>query len=183
MTRFLKMASGVDVLPVLLDLHRADYLWDANQTRRTYPGTPHAAMTDIWVRFRAPDEVTGLHSHKEEYRCVNWPAWQALPSLRPLLRALKNQVDAVELGSVLITRLPPGKAILPHDDRGSWAAEYFNAKVHVGLAGSALLTCDGEQARFGQGDVWTFDNLLSHDVTNDGDVPRIVLIVSMRCDA
>ena len=113
MGQFLRLAKDIDVLPVLLDLSRAPHLWDQYRTRTTYENTPHAASSDIWVRFRSPNEIVGLESHREEYRCVYWPAWRELPSLRPLVRALKNTVDAVELGSILITRLAPGKAILP----------------------------------------------------------------------
>lgn len=182
MSRFVKLASGVDTLPVMLELCRTDHLWDANPARRLYEGTPHAAMRDIWVRFRPEAEIAGPKSYKEEYRCTNWPAWQALPSLRPLVRALKNQVDAVELGSILITRLPAGAAILPHSDKGSWAAEWFNCKGHVTLAGAADVRCGEDTVTMERGDVFTFDNLIEHDVRTVGDAARVVLIVSMRCE-
>ena len=35
----------------MLELNRAAHLWDQNPERRLYPGTPHAAMTDITVRY------------------------------------------------------------------------------------------------------------------------------------
>ena len=38
--RFVQIASGVDTVPVLLNLARADHLWDRNPERRLYPGTP-----------------------------------------------------------------------------------------------------------------------------------------------
>jgi hypothetical protein len=181
-TRFLKIASGIDTMGVLLDLNRAPHLWDQNTTRKTYPGTPHAEMSDIWVRFRAPDQIKSHSSHKDEYRNVFWPAWHEMPSLRPLVASLKTRVDAVELGSILITKLPPGGAIMPHDDRGSWAAEFYNSKVHVTLAGSSLSRCGDETVTMTGGDVWTFDNLIEHDVQNVGNVDRIALIVSMRVE-
>ena len=56
--RFVQIASGVDTVPVLLNLARADHLWDRNPDRRLYPGTPHAAMTDITVRYMPESEVT-----------------------------------------------------------------------------------------------------------------------------
>lgn len=180
--QFLRVAQNVDVTPVLLELNRAAHLWNANTTRKTYLGTPHAAMDDIWVRFRPADRIKGLHSHQEEYRCAYWPAWHELPSLRPMIRALKNIVDAVELGSILITRLPPGARIDPHSDRGSWAAEFYNTKLHVTLAGQALVRCEDETVLMCGGDCWTFDNLREHDIQNTGEVDRVALIVSMRCE-
>lgn len=182
MGRFLRIAHGVDVAPVLMELHRAEHLWDANPMRRTYPGTPHAAMTDITVRYMPEDQVTAAARGKE-HRNVFWPAWSALPSLRPLVFNLMARVQAVELGSILITKLPPGGEILPHSDAGSWAPEYYNMKCHMTLAGSSLSKCEDEEIRMVQGDVWTFDNLLIHSVLNVGAGERICCIVSMRCDA
>lgn len=182
MRHFLRIAQNVDITGVLLELNRAPYLWDANRARTTYAGTPHGQASDLWIRFRAPDSIEGLHSHQTEYRSVYWPAWHELPSLRPLVRALKNTVDAVELGSILITRLPPGASILPHNDKGSWAAEWFNCKCHVTLAGRSLSRCLDEEVVMQAGDVFTFDNLLEHSVFNPGEIDRVAMIVSMRCE-
>ena len=56
--RFVQLASGVDMVPVLLELNRAAHLWDRNPERRLYPGTPHAAMTDITVRYMPEEQLT-----------------------------------------------------------------------------------------------------------------------------
>jgi Aspartyl/Asparaginyl beta-hydroxylase len=180
MRYFLKLAEGLDVLPLLAQLHRQPDLWDRNSERRLYPGTPHGAMVDITARYMPQDEVT-IDARRAEHRNVFWPAWYALPALRPLVFALMARVEAVDLGSILITRLPPGGKILPHSDAGSWAPGYYHCKCHITLAGSALVSCEDEVCRFDAGSVWTFDNLLVHAVENTGDSDRIVVIVSMRC--
>ena len=182
MTRFLRLASNINVAPLALDLHQASHLWDQNSTRRTFEGTPHAAMTDIWVRFRPAEELHSIADHRTEHRNVYWPAWRSLPSLRPLVGMLKAMTDCVELGSILITRLPPGGTILPHTDQGAWAPEFYNCKVHLTVSGQSLSTCDGETVRMLPGEAWTFDNLLVHSVENPGDVDRVVVIVSMRVE-
>ncbi len=140
--RFVQIAAGVDI-PVLLELNRAEHLWDRNPERRLYPGTPHAAMTDITVRYMPEDQVT-LESRRLEHRNVFWPAWQELPSLRPMVFGVMHRVGAVELGSILITKLPPRKMIEPHSDAGNWAPTYYNCKAHITLVGSALVRCDDE---------------------------------------
>jgi hypothetical protein len=176
-----QIASGIDTTPVLLDLARNPHLWDQNPERRLYPGTPHAAMTDITVRYMPVEQLT-MEARRLEHRNVFWPAWYALPSLRPLVFGLMNRVAAVELGSILLTRLPPGGEILPHSDAGNWAPEYYNCKAHLTLAGSAVVHCHDEMQRFETGTVWTFDNLLQHSIGNAGDSDRIVCIVSMRAE-
>ena len=181
MSQFVQLATGVDVTPIMLDLNHADHLWDKNPERRLYPGTPHAAMTDITVRYMPEADVT-METRRTEHRNVFWPAWHALPSLRPLVFALMMRVQAVELGSILITKLPPGRAILPHSDAGNWAPEFYNCKVHITLAGSALVRCEDDAVVMRQGDIFTFDNLLTHSIENNGDCDRIVCIVSMRVE-
>ena len=182
MGQFLRLASGVDVTPLLLELHRSPALWDIHTNRQSYPNTPHRDTKTIFVRFRSETELSGKQSYNEQHRNVFWPAWQALPSLRPLVFNLMTRVAGVELGTVLITRLPPGGAILPHSDRGSWAAEYYQTKCHLVLAGSSLSRCVDDAVTMVSGDCWTFDNLLIHSVENRGDCDRICLIVSMRTE-
>jgi len=179
--RFVQLASGVDTVPVLLELNRAAHLWDRNPERRLYPGTPHAAMTDITVRYMPEDQVT-MEARRLEHRNVFWPAWRELPALRPMVFALMQRVAAVELGSILLTKLPPGKMIEPHSDAGNWAPHYYNCKAHLTLAGSAHVHCEDEACQFAAGTVWTFDNLLMHSIENIGECDRICCIVSMRCE-
>jgi hypothetical protein len=138
-------------------------------------------MTDITVRYMPEAQVT-MEARRLEHRNVFWPAWHALPALRPMVFALMTRVQAVELGSILITKLPPGKMIQPHSDAGNWAPEWYHCKCHITLAGSALVRCDDDAATFGTGSIWTFDNLLTHSIENVGDCDRIVCIVSMRCE-
>ena len=123
--RFVQLASGVDTVPVLLELARAPHLWDRNPDRRLYAGTPHAAMRDIWVRYMPEDQVT-MEARRQEHRNVFWPAWHELPALRPLVFAIMQRVAATELGSILITKLPAGAMIEPHFDAGGWAPEIFS---------------------------------------------------------
>jgi mannose-6-phosphate isomerase-like protein (cupin superfamily) len=183
MRAFHRLGSGVDVSALALELFRQPELWDQNTTRRTYPDTPHGDMTDIWVRFRSPDAVTSLEDHQTEYRCVMWPAWFKLPSLRPIIFAMMTKVGAVELGSILITRLPENGSIKPHSDAGSWAAEFYNMKLHLIVQGKAVVTCQDEMVVFERGELFTFDNLQVHSVMNHWTEDRIALIVSMRVEA
>jgi mannose-6-phosphate isomerase-like protein (cupin superfamily) len=180
--RFTKIADGVETLPLLLELARNEALWDADPTRRTYPGTPHGAMTDIAVRYMRPEHAGRLENRKHEHRNVFLPAWYALPALRPVVFGLMARVQAVELGSILITRLPPGAEILPHSDAGSWAAEFYNTKAHWTVRGEAQVSCENDAMTFAAGTIWTFDNLLMHRVQNHGGEDRMAVIISMRCE-
>jgi hypothetical protein len=181
MGQFHLIADKVDVVPLQLELARNAVLWDRHRFRRTYPGSPHTAMVDIIARY-LPEAEVNPDSRGAEHRNVFWPAWHALPALRPLVFGLMARVSAVELGSVLITKLPPGETILPHSDAGSWAPEYYTCKAHLTATGKALVRCAEDECMFTTGTVWTFDNLLTHSVENVGDLDRVSVIVSMRCE-
>jgi hypothetical protein len=176
------IASNVEALPLRLELARNQRLWDQRPDRRLYPGTPHAAMTDITVRYMPEGELVDFEVRRREHRNVFWPAWHALPALRPVVFGLMARVQAVELGSILITRLPPGKQIDPHSDAGNWAPCFYNCKGHFTVQGLATVHCEDEACVFETGTVWTFDNLLTHSVENRGDEDRICVIVSMRAE-
>lgn len=186
MRNFLRIATGVDVTPALLELHRQPELWDEFTERKTADRTPHAAMSDIWLRYRArADLEADRSSYLTPHTPVFYPAWSKLPALRPIVFGVMTRVQAVQLGGMLITRLPPGGEILPHDDLGSWHAEFFNTKAYVALSSppGCWNSCGGEVIHMASGDVWTFDNLLPHAVGNPSDEDRITLIVSMRCES
>ena len=182
MRHFLRIAQGVVTAPVLAELHRQPDLWNAFDVRKTFPGTPHAAMDDIWLRGAPRDTLDTPTGFKAFHTPEFWPAWHRLPSVRPLVFAMMAQALAVQLGGILITRLPPGGVIQPHTDADSWHARFFNWKLHLTLTGSSLSRCDGETVTMVTGDVWTFPNEVEHSVENPGGEDRIVLIVAMRCE-
>lgn len=175
MKNFHLIKSGIDIALLGDQLARSPELWDANPQRR---GGVHAEMTDIWVRYRAIEELKEPKNYREPHFGVFYPAWHALPALRPIVFDLMRDVEAVHLGAILITRIPPGGQILPHDDRGSWHAEFHNCKIYVPIANNpdCLNICEHDRLVMKTGEAWTFDNLRTHSVENNGDTERITLI-------
>lgn len=182
MRHFLKVASGIDTLPALVDLDRQPGLWNQHG-ERTASGV-HRAVDDIWLRFRAYHELTSPEAFGEPFTPVFYPAWHALPHLRPIVFGLMARVGAVQLGGVLITRVPPHRQVDPHDDRGRWHPEFFTTKLYVPLITNpdCFSTCADERVAMERGDAWIFDNLLVHSTVNDGETDRITLIISTRVE-
>ena len=183
MRNFQQVASGVDVLPLVLELYRQPELWNANTARTGGEGS-FQGTDDIWVRFRDPAELTSAEAFAEPFIPMFLPAWYALPHLRPLVFGLMAKLEAVQLGGVLITRVPGGQQVKPHDDRGRWHPEFFRTKAYLPLASNSLChsTCEDDVVTMNVGDVWLFDNLKTHSTVNGGETDRITLIVSMRCE-
>lgn len=183
MSNFLKIASNIELLPLLLDLQRQPDIWNQH-TDRTRGDSPHRDVDDIWVRFRAYEDLTTPESFGEPFIPSFYPAWSALPHLRPIVFGLMARCEAVQLGGVLITRVPAGKQVAPHSDKGRWHPTFFNTKIYVVLASSPACynTCEDETVVMAPGEAWVFDNLKLHSTVNAGETDRMTLIVSLRVE-
>jgi hypothetical protein len=170
--RHFQFLGGIDPLPTLIELQRQPELWDADISRKGYDGSPHKDVSDIWVRYGSLGDLKFL------------PAWYCLPSLRPIVFTVMIRVQAVELGGVLITRVPAKKSVAPHIDSG-WHAERYNTKVYVALQTSdqCVNNIEDESVVMKGGEAWIFRNTVMHDVVNNGDDDRISVIVCTRCES
>ncbi|MDB5595747.1 MAG: aspartyl beta-hydroxylase [Hyphomicrobiales bacterium] len=175
MRHFQKIAEAVDVVPVLDALIRNADLWDQNTLPTTHPGTAHSDVSDIWVMF---NDASGDVANDREV--IPYPAWERLPQLRPLVLDLMRRVEGVRLGRVIITRLPPGKAITPHVDGGAAATYFTRYQIALQSAPGALFRIADEQVYFRTGEVWQIDNRSEHEVINHSAEDRIVVIVDIR---
>jgi len=178
---FTLLKSGIDIRPLRDQLERSPELWNANPQRRS---GVHAEMTDIWVRYRPLGELMEPKNYREPHWGEFYPAWYALPALKPIVFDLMRLVEATHLGAILITRIPPGGQILPHDDRGSWHAEFHNCKIYLPIVNNpdCWNQCEHDRVHMRPGEAWTFDNLRVHSVHNDGDTERVTLILCCRTE-
>ena len=182
MRYFQQIAAGVDTLPMLLALQRRPELWNADNFRTTYPGTPHAGADDILLRYTGPSANRSVDTVIEDEQPVWLPAASVLP-WRPMVLDLMRRVDAYQLDRLLITRLRPGARILPHADNvGDYAASNNErARFHIvlqGLPGSLYHNGD-ESIQMLTGEVWTFTPREVHAVENNSRDDRLHLIVDV----
>lgn len=184
MKHFLKVMERIDVrsLSGQLDLHPE--LWDQNKTRKEVPGSAHTEMSDIWVRFNA-DHSDPLRM-SDPHIPVWYPAWEALPALKPIIFDLMAKVRGEMLGGVLITRVPSGAGIEPHRDK-SWHVDYYDKfYLSVRSAPGAIFGCNHDGVREllnpVPGEIWRFDNRKLHWVQNDSDRERITVVICIRTD-
>lgn len=185
------IASGIDVAPVLAELAANEDLWNEHTARQTAPGGPHKQADDIWVRFNdvAPFEAgeRPWSEFSNEHVPIWYRAWDALPSLRPIVFDLMAKVQGEMLCAVLITRIPPGSGVDPHSD-SSWHVSYTD-KFYISLQSEpgARFHCIEDTGAVESlepkaGECWRFDNRKKHAVTNRSQVDRLTLIVCIRTE-
>lgn len=184
MKHFRKISGGIDVTEARSQLEAQPELWNVHHQRLKNPSGPFAGTSDIWVRYRAIEELTAPGKFGEPHFPVWYPAWHALPALHPIIFGLMVKTQAVHLGGVLITKIPPGGEVGWHHDRGSWHAEFYDCKVYVPLKtnGRCVNYCGDESLVMREGEAIYFDNLVTHSVVNDGDAERVTLIVCLRTE-
>jgi hypothetical protein len=182
MKNFLKIAQGVDVLPLALELHQHPELWNVD-TERLGPNGPHHDSDDIWVRYNDKTEClkSGDWSHfNDEHDAVWYPAFYALPSIRKIVFDLARRVEAERIGGIFIWRVQPGHKIHPHKDFG-WHVDYYD-KFNICIQstpGAAFVYAD-EAIEDRPGDVHRFVNTEDHSVVNNSTEDYIVMCVCLR---
>lgn len=184
MRNFLKLAAGINITPLLHAVQRQPELWNQNKLRTTHQDSPHTAVDDIWLRF---NDLTLYESSEEyskildEHESICYPAWFKLPEVQPIIFDLMHLVRGTRLGRVLVTRLAPGKSIVPHVDSGSHAAYYERYHcVLQNIAGSNF-RAGNETVCMQPGDLYWFDNSKEHEVINHSREDRVTLIIDIRC--
>jgi aspartyl/asparaginyl beta-hydroxylase (cupin superfamily) len=88
----------------------------------------------------------------------------------------------VQLGGVLITKLPPGGEITPHVD-GGWHAEYYDKYlVPIQNEKGAVFCYNDIELQPKDGEIYGFRNDVQHWVKNESNSDRIVMVVCVKQD-
>lgn len=177
-----KIASSFDVRPLREKLQSNLDLFDRHPFRR-YGDSPHTGMTDIWVRYNdfAPYLKRGDFSTiNDKHTSVWYPVAKEINEVFPLISNLMQLVSGIELGGVLITKIPPGGKIERHTDDGWHALYYDKYYIPVSNKQGAIFGFEDGIIVPEEGDVWWFNNQTPHWVENNSNEDRIALIVCIR---
>lgn len=186
MKNFLQVAQGIDTTSIIHSLQLHPELWNQNRVRKDGEGSPHMAMDDIWVRYRDDKKFKASGDYtkfNEPHFPVWYPAYNKIPGLKPVIFGMMARMQGSSLGGVLITKIPPGGKIEPHSDKG-WHAEFYKTKIYVPLQTNPQCwnRCENEVVTMEPGSAWYFNNLVEHEVQNNGNDDRITLIICMKTD-
>lgn len=197
MKNFLRIADQVDVMPLLLAIHRRGDLWAEDTFLRHYKQGPFEDVQTIFLRFPErvvfdDDDVAEQERKIELYKAnmlpgfdqhesIDYPNYALFPEARELVRALMTRVSGVRLGRVMINKVSPGGRIYPHADSPEHA-NYWNNRLHIvlqSLPGNDF-RCENEHVHMRTGEVWWFDHRLEHEVINNSADDRIHLLIDIR---
>ncbi len=179
MSHFELIAEEIDVAPLLAELDANPDLWNHRPERRA-GNSPHRETQDIWVRYASEEAMRAPNFSQLPHVSVWWPAARVLPSLMDVVMQVMDAIEVpLEVGGFLLTKIPAGKEVYLHNDKGSWHAEHYCLKVWIPLRANdhCVNHVLDESMVWGVGQAWSHDNLLDHRVENGGKTERICLIL------
>lgn len=186
MRHFLQLASGIDVLPLVMAIQRRPELWQADTYLRDYPQGPFGEVESIMLRFptkgvyETEAELKDHLSTFDQHENIDYPAYKVLHEARPLVMALFARVQGERLGRVMINKLKPGGRIFPHTDTPSHTDYYTRYHIVLQSQPGVVFRAGDEEVYMGVGECWWFDNSQQHEVTNNSADDRVHVIVDVR---
>lgn len=171
----------INVSKLLFALREHPGLWNQNTLRTTHLNTPHAEVSDIWLRFNRLPKEGEEHLLLDEHESIDYPAYDILSVFRPVVMSVFAYVGGERLGRVLVTKLPPGGKIYPHEDSGSHAEYYERFHVCLQAGEGTLFRLGDDWVTMEPGDLWWVQNAANHEVVNNSNIDRIHLIVDAKC--
>lgn len=190
MNHFLKIASGVHVMPLMLAIARRPELWKEDTYLRDYPQGPFGDVESIMLRFpekRVFEQEEEVAAYKrgehffDQHESIDYPPYALLPEFRPVVMSVFAAVAGERLGRVMVNKLKPGGRIYPHADTPEHCSYYTRFHVVLQSAPGVRFRCADEEVYMGVGDVWWFRNSLEHEVVNESDTDRIHIVMDARC--
>jgi hypothetical protein len=178
----------VDVDELNQEIELNPLLWNQHTLRTESVDSPHHSCDDIWVRFNAIENFDAnnpalFHGEHESVWYIDSGVSKLVANIMKevVYHAVGTSPD-IEIGGILITRIPAGGKVLRHSDIGRWHAEYYKDKYLIPLVcdDKQAFCYDGESHITEMGHVYAFNNLIDHWVNNDSDKERVSLIICTR---
>jgi hypothetical protein len=194
MRNFLRIATGVNVTPLMLAIARRPDLWTEDTFLRHYPQGPFGQVDSIMLRFPKKVEFKGKSAERkvaaykanrlagfDQHESIDYPAFAALPEARPLVMSIFAAVAGERLGRVMVNRIAPGGRIFPHADTPEHTSYYSRFHLVLQSAEGVRFRAGDETTYWETGSVFWFDNRLEHEVVNESPIDRIHLVIDARC--
>lgn len=168
----------VDIYDAVREIETQPDVWNRYDARLVKDG-PHEHVSDIWVRYNAVEKL-GTPAFAEPHTAVWYPVVQQIPAVYQIVMKLVRELGALQLGGVLVTRIPAGKECKPHIDRGWHAGFYEKFAVQLASAPGQAFCFDDARLSAEPGDLYWFRNDVKHWVVNPTTEDRMTLIICLR---
>jgi Aspartyl/Asparaginyl beta-hydroxylase len=181
MKHLFRLAAGINMTPLMVQIQRQAELWKADTYLRDYPQGPFGDVETIFLRF-PPASVSEMEREaKDQHECVWMDGALHLPAARSLVFNLMHTVEGERLGRVMINKIRPGGRIFPHADTPVHSTYWDRFHYVVQSSPGVIFRVADENVFMQTGECWWFQNQLEHEVLNNSAEERIHLVIDIRC--
>ena len=196
MKNFHRLATGINVGPLLASLARNPDWWHEDTYLRTFPQGPFGECDSVILRFpprsmaATKEEADALLKTPgyDQHECVDQPIYGRLPEARQLVMNLFAYVGGTRLGRVMINRIQPGGRIFKHSDTLDHANYWHRHHICLQSAPGVIFSAGDEQVYMAPGEAWWFNNgkggpnddRPQHEVLNNSTVERIHMVIDIK---
>jgi len=174
MKYFKLIRSGIDVAPLLEEIHSQSQAWLIDTTRQNRIRVQRDTNT-IFLRGAVPRPDLHVNENQESrFTSVSERFPKALAFMTEFAREMN-----CELSRATIVRLKPKSHVLRHIDEGSYY--FLRDRFHLVLesATGSVMRSGDEEVRMRAGELWWFDNKQFHESDNDSGEWRIHYIFDL----
>ena len=178
-TRFRRIESDVAIAPMLAEIESLSEVWGEDGRRQTEVAVQRETETvPITLHSGEAPFREVRQKHPIRYRGLPTTAAAQLPHTMAFVETLAGRLRG-RLGRAALVRLRPHGRVYEHVDRGLYYQ--LRDRYHLVLKSpvGSRLRAGPEEVRMKEGELWWFDNRLPHEAFNDGDEPRIHLIIDV----
>jgi len=174
MSNFTRIATQVDVAPLLAELDEASGIWLVDTSRQRKIRCQRNTQ-NIFLRVAKNPLPPGARNANDVHESHVSRVSRKFPRTLKFCERVAQQADG-ELGRVTLVALMPRSQVFPHVDAG----EYYRVRdrFHLVLRSrdGSPLTAGDETVEMREGELWAFNNKARHWAINPSDEPRVHLI-------
>lgn len=183
------LLSKADVNLLMMQIKMNPELWKEDTYLRDYPQGPFGEIESIMLRFpekRVFEQEEELEKYKQglssfdQHESIDYPAFDILTEARPIIFGLMALVKGERLGRVMINKIAPGGRIYPHEDSKEHTDYYTRFHVVLQSGAGCILKAGDEQLEMRTGDVFWFNNKLTHEVINNSGSDRLSMVIDIK---
>lgn len=179
MEHFRLIRDDIDIEPVRQELAARDAAWLA-QTGRQARAVAQQHTQSIPLRGLRRSRTLGRR-RRDVLESRDTSLVAEFPHTRALLDRLAQELGG-PLGRAKLARLPPGRTVLPHVDRGEYYLAHDRYHLVITSPHGSVLSAGGETARLAEGELWWFDNKALHHAANPSPDHRVHLIFDVAVE-
>ena len=173
-SRFLRIATGIDVAPFLSELSAAPELWHADTSRQRNVRCQRDTL-NIFLRVAKKPLPPGARNANDVHESRIARAAARFPHALAFCQRTASRQGG-KLGRATLVALQPHGWVRPHVDAGAYYRVRDRLHLVLKSRDGSPLTSGGETVVMREGELWAFDNKSPHAARNPTEQPRVHLI-------